>query len=159
MTLQDLSWGTGTGCLRGEVPPCCPHSQRASTGVVMWPPGISCGDVPWDPSLMTATVTVSMGSPSSATRYWGVPPLPPGLEGGWSPPNLAVYPPQLSEPQGFPGFLLFLCRLLSPILQTYGRAVEFLERPPWPQPGRTPPTKWGTPWDSLGPLKPPGGGI
>ncbi|KAF4802889.1 hypothetical protein TURU_021116 [Turdus rufiventris] len=41
---------------------------------------------------------------------------------------------ELSEPQGFPGFLLFLCRLLSPILQTYGRAVEFLERPPWPQP-------------------------
>ncbi|XP_015504223.1 glycerol-3-phosphate acyltransferase 2, mitochondrial isoform X1 [Parus major] len=41
---------------------------------------------------------------------------------------------KLSEPQGFPGFLLFLCRLLSPILQTYSRAVEFLERPPWPQP-------------------------
>uniref|UniRef100_A0A8C3QSL2 Glycerol-3-phosphate acyltransferase 2, mitochondrial n=1 Tax=Cyanoderma ruficeps TaxID=181631 RepID=A0A8C3QSL2_9PASS len=41
---------------------------------------------------------------------------------------------KLSEPQGFPGFLLFLCRLLSPILHTYGRAVQFLERPPWPQP-------------------------
>ncbi|XP_005057983.1 PREDICTED: glycerol-3-phosphate acyltransferase 2, mitochondrial isoform X2 [Ficedula albicollis] len=41
---------------------------------------------------------------------------------------------KLSEPQGFPGFLLFLCRLLSPILQTYCRAVEFLEQPPWPQP-------------------------
>ncbi|KAM4756103.1 glycerol-3-phosphate acyltransferase 2, mitochondrial-like isoform 2-T2 [Cyanocitta cristata] len=41
---------------------------------------------------------------------------------------------KLSEPQSFPGFLLFLCRLLSPILQTYGRAVEFLERRPWPQP-------------------------
>uniref|UniRef100_A0A8U7NRG2 Glycerol-3-phosphate acyltransferase 2, mitochondrial n=1 Tax=Corvus moneduloides TaxID=1196302 RepID=A0A8U7NRG2_CORMO len=40
---------------------------------------------------------------------------------------------KLSEPQSFPGFLLFLCRLLSPILQTYGRAVEFLERGPWPQ--------------------------
>ncbi|XP_029819817.1 glycerol-3-phosphate acyltransferase 2, mitochondrial-like [Manacus vitellinus] len=41
---------------------------------------------------------------------------------------------KLSEPQGFPGFLLFLCRLLSPVLRSYGRAVEFLERPPWPQP-------------------------
>ncbi|XP_066423569.1 glycerol-3-phosphate acyltransferase 2, mitochondrial-like isoform X1 [Molothrus aeneus] len=41
---------------------------------------------------------------------------------------------KLREPQGFPGFLLFLCRLLSPVLQTYGRAVEFLQRPPWPQP-------------------------
>ncbi|XP_066062206.1 glycerol-3-phosphate acyltransferase 2, mitochondrial-like isoform X2 [Chamaea fasciata] len=41
---------------------------------------------------------------------------------------------KLSEPQGFPGFLLFLCRLLSPILHTYDRAVQFLERPPWPQP-------------------------
>ncbi|XP_071435163.1 glycerol-3-phosphate acyltransferase 2, mitochondrial-like isoform X2 [Pithys albifrons albifrons] len=41
---------------------------------------------------------------------------------------------KLSEPQGFPDFLHFLCRLLSPVLWTYGRAVEFLERPPWPQP-------------------------
>ncbi|KAL2296213.1 hypothetical protein Nmel_018512 [Mimus melanotis] len=41
---------------------------------------------------------------------------------------------KLSEPQGFPGFLLFLCRLLSPILQTYSQAVEFLEQSPWPQP-------------------------
>ncbi|XP_027564123.1 glycerol-3-phosphate acyltransferase 2, mitochondrial-like, partial [Neopelma chrysocephalum] len=41
---------------------------------------------------------------------------------------------KLSEPQGFPGFLLFLCRLLSPVLRSYGRAAEFLERPPWPQP-------------------------
>ncbi|XP_053856477.1 glycerol-3-phosphate acyltransferase 2, mitochondrial [Vidua macroura] len=41
---------------------------------------------------------------------------------------------KLREPQGFPGFLLFLCRLLSPVLQTYSRAVEFLQRPPWPQP-------------------------
>ncbi|XP_041280680.1 glycerol-3-phosphate acyltransferase 2, mitochondrial [Onychostruthus taczanowskii] len=41
---------------------------------------------------------------------------------------------KLREPQGFPGFLLFLCRLLSPVLQTYGRAVQFLQRPPWPQP-------------------------
>ncbi|XP_030819966.1 glycerol-3-phosphate acyltransferase 2, mitochondrial isoform X2 [Camarhynchus parvulus] len=41
---------------------------------------------------------------------------------------------KLQEPQGFPGFLLFLCRLLSPVLLTYGRAVEFLQRPPWPQP-------------------------
>nr|XP_041576560.1 glycerol-3-phosphate acyltransferase 2, mitochondrial isoform X1 [Taeniopygia guttata]XP_041576563.1 glycerol-3-phosphate acyltransferase 2, mitochondrial isoform X1 [Taeniopygia guttata] len=41
---------------------------------------------------------------------------------------------KLREPQGFPGFLLFLCRLLSPVLQTYGRAVQFLQRAPWPQP-------------------------
>ncbi|CAN8205714.1 unnamed protein product [Coccothraustes coccothraustes] len=41
---------------------------------------------------------------------------------------------KLREPQAFPGFLLFLCRLLSPVLQSYGRAVEFLQRPPWPQP-------------------------
>ncbi|XP_074415032.1 uncharacterized protein LOC102074378 isoform X2 [Zonotrichia albicollis] len=41
---------------------------------------------------------------------------------------------KLRGPQGFPGFLLFLCRLLSPVLQTYGRAVQFLQRPPWPQP-------------------------
>uniref|UniRef100_A0A8D0KVW4 Glycerol-3-phosphate acyltransferase 2, mitochondrial n=1 Tax=Strix occidentalis caurina TaxID=311401 RepID=A0A8D0KVW4_STROC len=45
----------------------------------------------------------------------------------------------LSEPQGSPGFLLFLCRLLSPVLRTYARAVAFLDRPSWPQPGRTPP--------------------
>ncbi|XP_054145155.1 glycerol-3-phosphate acyltransferase 2, mitochondrial [Melozone crissalis] len=41
---------------------------------------------------------------------------------------------KLRGPHGFPGFLLFLCRLLSPVLQTYGRAVQFLQRPPWPQP-------------------------
>ncbi|KAF1642910.1 Glycerol-3-phosphate acyltransferase 2, mitochondrial, partial [Eudyptes chrysocome] len=43
---------------------------------------------------------------------------------------------KLSEPQGSPGFLLFLCRLLSPVLRTYARAVAFLDRPSWPQPGR-----------------------
>ncbi|XP_069657338.1 glycerol-3-phosphate acyltransferase 2, mitochondrial-like isoform X1 [Haliaeetus albicilla] len=41
---------------------------------------------------------------------------------------------KLSEPQGSPGFLLFLCRLLSPMLRTYARAVAFLDRPSWPQP-------------------------
>ncbi|NXU31499.1 GPAT2 acyltransferase, partial [Thalassarche chlororhynchos] len=41
---------------------------------------------------------------------------------------------KLSEPQGSPGFLLFLCRLLSPVLRTYARAVAFLDRPSWPQP-------------------------
>uniref|UniRef100_A0A8C9L6K0 Uncharacterized protein n=1 Tax=Serinus canaria TaxID=9135 RepID=A0A8C9L6K0_SERCA len=50
-------------------------------------------------------------------------------------PRRGRVPPQLREPQGFPGFLLFLCRLLSPVLQSYGRAVQFLERPLWPQPG------------------------
>ncbi|NXX21078.1 GPAT2 acyltransferase, partial [Podargus strigoides] len=45
---------------------------------------------------------------------------------------------KLSEPQGCPGFLLFLCHLLRPVLRTYVRAVAFLDRPQWPQPG--PPT-------------------
>uniref|UniRef100_A0A8C5IX43 Uncharacterized protein n=1 Tax=Junco hyemalis TaxID=40217 RepID=A0A8C5IX43_JUNHY len=98
---------------------------------------------------MTATVTASSSSasPSSATRYWGCPAVG-GLRGGRCPPNVALSPPQLRGPQGFPGFLLFLCRLLSPVLQTYGRAVQFLQRPPWPQPGRTPRPEEppGTPW-------------
>uniref|UniRef100_A0A8C0EQW7 Uncharacterized protein n=1 Tax=Bubo bubo TaxID=30461 RepID=A0A8C0EQW7_BUBBB len=59
-----------------------------------------------------------------------------GVGRGESPPRLAS-PLQLSEPQGSPGFLLFLCRLLSPVLRTYARAVAFLDRPSWPQPGRT----------------------
>ncbi|KAM9175040.1 glycerol-3-phosphate acyltransferase 2, mitochondrial [Mergus octosetaceus] len=42
--------------------------------------------------------------------------------------------PQLREPEGSPGLLLFLCRLLSPVLQTYVRAAAFLEQPSWPQP-------------------------
>ncbi|XP_074419757.1 glycerol-3-phosphate acyltransferase 2, mitochondrial-like isoform X3 [Larus michahellis] len=46
---------------------------------------------------------------------------------------------KLSEPQGSPGLLLFLCRLLCPVLRTYARAVAFLDGPSWPQPGRTPP--------------------
>ncbi|KAM6395696.1 LOW QUALITY PROTEIN: glycerol-3-phosphate acyltransferase 2, mitochondrial-like [Rhynochetos jubatus] len=41
---------------------------------------------------------------------------------------------KLSEPQGSPGFLLFLCQLLSPVLRAYAGAAAFLERPPWPQP-------------------------
>ncbi|XP_009474638.1 PREDICTED: glycerol-3-phosphate acyltransferase 2, mitochondrial [Nipponia nippon] len=41
---------------------------------------------------------------------------------------------KLREPQGSPGFLLFLCRLLSPVLRTYARAAAFLDRPSWPQP-------------------------
>ncbi|OPJ68059.1 hypothetical protein AV530_000490 [Patagioenas fasciata monilis] len=44
---------------------------------------------------------------------------------------------KLREPQGCPGFLLFLCRLLSPILGTFARAVTFLERPQWPQPAQS----------------------
>ncbi|KAI6058942.1 PlsC domain-containing protein [Aix galericulata] len=43
---------------------------------------------------------------------------------------------KLREPEGSPGFLLFLCRLLSPVLQTYARAAAFLEQPSWPQPER-----------------------
>lgn len=45
---------------------------------------------------------------------------------------------QLCEPQGSPGFLLFLCRLLSPVLGTYAHAAAFLGHPCWPQPGMTP---------------------
>eukprot|EP00075_Anas_platyrhynchos_P010174 XP_027299427.1 glycerol-3-phosphate acyltransferase 2, mitochondrial isoform X4 [Anas platyrhynchos] len=41
---------------------------------------------------------------------------------------------KLREPEGSPGLLLFLCRLLSPVLQTYTRAAAFLEQPSWPQP-------------------------
>ncbi|KAM6040576.1 glycerol-3-phosphate acyltransferase 2, mitochondrial-like isoform 2-T4 [Chlamydotis macqueenii] len=41
---------------------------------------------------------------------------------------------KLSAPRGLPGLLLFLCRLLSPVLRAYARAVAFLERPSWPQP-------------------------
>ncbi|XP_074020203.1 glycerol-3-phosphate acyltransferase 2, mitochondrial-like [Numenius arquata] len=41
---------------------------------------------------------------------------------------------KLSEPQDSPGLLLFLCRLLRPVLRTYARAVTFLDRPSWPQP-------------------------
>ncbi|KAM4644875.1 LOW QUALITY PROTEIN: glycerol-3-phosphate acyltransferase 2, mitochondrial [Amazona ochrocephala] len=43
-------------------------------------------------------------------------------------------PIQLGEPQGSPHLLLFLCRLLSPVLGTYAGAVAFLERTHWPQP-------------------------
>ncbi|XP_055676334.1 glycerol-3-phosphate acyltransferase 2, mitochondrial [Falco peregrinus] len=41
---------------------------------------------------------------------------------------------KLSQPQGSPSFLLFLCRLLSPPLRTLAAAVAFLDRPSWPQP-------------------------
>ncbi|XP_068012657.1 glycerol-3-phosphate acyltransferase 2, mitochondrial-like isoform X2 [Melanerpes formicivorus] len=41
---------------------------------------------------------------------------------------------KLQEPPGSPGFLFFLCRLLSPVLRTYGSAAAFLEQPCWPQP-------------------------
>uniref|UniRef100_A0A8D2PFJ6 Uncharacterized protein n=1 Tax=Zosterops lateralis melanops TaxID=1220523 RepID=A0A8D2PFJ6_ZOSLA len=68
---------------------------------------------------------------------------------GW-PVTLFPLSPALS-PQGFPGFLLFLCRLLSPILHTYGQAVQFLEQTPWPQPGRTPQSS--PPLDSLQPAR------
>uniref|UniRef100_A0A8C3JQY5 Glycerol-3-phosphate acyltransferase 2, mitochondrial n=1 Tax=Calidris pygmaea TaxID=425635 RepID=A0A8C3JQY5_9CHAR len=55
-------------------------------------------------------------------------------------PNSA-FPLQLSEPQGSPGLLLFLCHLLRPVLRTCASAVAFLDRPSWPQPGRTPPRR------------------
>ncbi|XP_039242312.1 glycerol-3-phosphate acyltransferase 2, mitochondrial-like isoform X3 [Pipra filicauda] len=71
--------------------------------------------------------------PKRCYKVLGVPHHPLGWGEGVSPKSSCVSP-QLSEPQGFPGFLLFLCRLLSPVLRSYGRAAEFLERPPWPQP-------------------------
>ncbi|KAM9516681.1 LOW QUALITY PROTEIN: glycerol-3-phosphate acyltransferase 2, mitochondrial [Guaruba guarouba] len=41
---------------------------------------------------------------------------------------------KLGEPQRSPHLLLFLCRLLSPVLGTYAGAVAFLEQTRWPQP-------------------------
>ncbi|XP_068776650.1 glycerol-3-phosphate acyltransferase 2, mitochondrial isoform X3 [Struthio camelus] len=41
---------------------------------------------------------------------------------------------KLCQPHGSPDFLLFLCRLLSPVLKTYARAAAFLDEPSWPQP-------------------------
>ncbi|XP_050571679.1 glycerol-3-phosphate acyltransferase 2, mitochondrial [Cygnus atratus] len=45
---------------------------------------------------------------------------------------------KLRDPEGSPGLLLFLCRLLSPVLETYARAAAFLEQPSWPQPAPAP---------------------
>uniref|UniRef100_A0A8B9M9A0 Uncharacterized protein n=1 Tax=Accipiter nisus TaxID=211598 RepID=A0A8B9M9A0_9AVES len=94
----------------------------------------------------SSPVTARTRSPSAASRYSGCPPMRPGCLRG----RVRVVSPtpgfprlQLSEPQGSPGFLLFLCRLLSPMLRTYTRAVAFLDRPSWPQPGRNPPG-WAT---------------
>uniref|UniRef100_A0A8C0B5A7 Glycerol-3-phosphate acyltransferase 2, mitochondrial n=1 Tax=Buteo japonicus TaxID=224669 RepID=A0A8C0B5A7_9AVES len=94
----------------------------------------------------TATVTARTRSPSAASRYSGCPPMRPSCLRGRVrvvSPNSGFPRPQLSEPQGSPGLLLFLCRLLSPMLRTYARAVAFLDRPSWPQPGRTP-SGWAT---------------
>ncbi|XP_065515313.1 glycerol-3-phosphate acyltransferase 2, mitochondrial isoform X4 [Lathamus discolor] len=41
---------------------------------------------------------------------------------------------KLGEPQGSPHLLLFLCRLLSPVLGAYAGAVAFLGQTCWPQP-------------------------
>ncbi|XP_010726511.1 glycerol-3-phosphate acyltransferase 2, mitochondrial isoform X3 [Meleagris gallopavo] len=41
---------------------------------------------------------------------------------------------RICEPKDSPGFLLFFCHLLSPVLATYVRAVAFLEQNSWPQP-------------------------
>lgn len=41
---------------------------------------------------------------------------------------------RICEPKDSPGFLLFFCHLLSPVLATYVRAVAFLEQHSWPQP-------------------------
>ncbi|XP_042687301.1 glycerol-3-phosphate acyltransferase 2, mitochondrial isoform X4 [Centrocercus urophasianus] len=40
---------------------------------------------------------------------------------------------RIREPKDSPGFLLFFCHLLSPVLATYVRAVAFLEQHSWPQ--------------------------
>ncbi|XP_068518380.1 glycerol-3-phosphate acyltransferase 2, mitochondrial-like isoform X6 [Anas acuta] len=64
----------------------------------------------------------------------GLPPSMP-LQGAEAPQTrFTSGSPQLREPEGSPGLLLFLCRLLSPVLQTYTRAAAFLEQPSWPQP-------------------------
>ncbi|XP_031452908.1 glycerol-3-phosphate acyltransferase 2, mitochondrial isoform X1 [Phasianus colchicus] len=44
---------------------------------------------------------------------------------------------RICEPTDSPGFLLFFCHLLSPVLTTYVRAVTFLEQYSWPQPEAT----------------------
>ncbi|XP_062452971.1 glycerol-3-phosphate acyltransferase 2, mitochondrial-like isoform X2 [Rhea pennata] len=41
---------------------------------------------------------------------------------------------KLCQPRSSPDFLLFLCRLLSPVLKTYVRAAAFLDEASWPQP-------------------------
>lgn len=114
----------------------CPRSRRASAGSATWPRSLAAGDGPgrgW--TSPTATVTATTKSPNAASRYSERPPRPPQRQGdGLQLAKLF----QLREPQGSPGFLLFLCRLLRPVLRTYARAVAFLDRPSWPQPGRTP---------------------
>ncbi|XP_077047807.1 uncharacterized protein LOC129131773 isoform X11 [Agelaius phoeniceus] len=65
---------------------CCPHRRRGSAGAVMWPRGASGRGSSWASSRMTATVTASTASPSSATRAGlrggtaGI----PGRGGGWA---------------------------------------------------------------------------
>uniref|UniRef100_A0A8C2TJE6 Glycerol-3-phosphate acyltransferase 2, mitochondrial n=1 Tax=Coturnix japonica TaxID=93934 RepID=A0A8C2TJE6_COTJA len=44
---------------------------------------------------------------------------------------------RICKPKDSPGFLLFFCHLLSPVLVTYVRAVAFLEQHNWPQPEAT----------------------
>ncbi|XP_072213049.1 glycerol-3-phosphate acyltransferase 2, mitochondrial-like isoform X3 [Excalfactoria chinensis] len=44
---------------------------------------------------------------------------------------------RICKPKDSPGFLLFFCHLLSPVLATYVRAVAFLEQHNWPQPEAT----------------------
>lgn len=138
-------WGGGMpwGGVKGGAVPARPRSRRASAGSATWPHGPSARDRPgpgW--TSPTATVTARTRSPSAASRYSGCPPMRPGCLRGRVrvvSPNSGFSRLQLSEPQGSPGFLLFLCRLLSPVLRTYTRAVAFLDRLSWPQPGRTPP--------------------
>uniref|UniRef100_A0A8C0HKK3 Glycerol-3-phosphate acyltransferase 2, mitochondrial n=1 Tax=Buteo japonicus TaxID=224669 RepID=A0A8C0HKK3_9AVES len=106
------------------------------------------GSVTLGPSVtrLSRQLTARTRSPSAASRYSGCPPMRPSCLRGRVrvvSPNSGFPRPQLSEPQGSPGLLLFLCRLLSPMLRTYARAVAFLDRPSWPQPGRTP-SGWAT---------------
>lgn len=141
----------GAGCrwggIKGGAAPACPRSRSASAGSATWPHGPSARDRPgprW--TSPTATAAARTRSPSAASRYSGCPLMRPGCLRGRVrvvSPNSGFPRLQLSEPQGSPGFLLFLCRLLSPMLRTYTRAVAFLDRPSWPQPGRTPPG-WAT---------------
>ncbi|XP_071273876.1 glycerol-3-phosphate acyltransferase 2, mitochondrial-like isoform X5 [Agelaius tricolor] len=104
---QGLSWGSGAGWQPGEVALLSPQAEGERWGCDVAPRRLGQGQF-----LGFFT------DDSDSDSEHGVP--------------KQCY--KLREPQGFPGFLLFLCRLLSPVLQTYGRAVEFLQRPPWPQP-------------------------
>ncbi|XP_071273880.1 glycerol-3-phosphate acyltransferase 2, mitochondrial-like isoform X9 [Agelaius tricolor] len=129
---QGLSWGSGAGWQPGEVALLSPQAEGERWGCDVAPRRLGQGQFL---GFFTddSDSDSEHGVPKQCYKVWGSP-AAPRAGGRAVSPKPGRVPPQLREPQGFPGFLLFLCRLLSPVLQTYGRAVEFLQRPPWPQP-------------------------